>query len=257
MSCNNVNFENPFDLNVSSGALSPSYKQVYKFGTNSNVGNSVETIWQQGGLYSYPPSASTMTVSSSDVNDTSAGTGARTVQIFGLDGSYNEASETISLNGQTAVTTVNSYIRMNRALVLTAGSGGANAGNIYVGTGTVTAGVPANIYTIINGDGSNQTLQAFWTIPAGYTAYIYQTNISTGTSSATPAILTTLLVARPFGGVFNTKEVITISTGNHLQDYSFPIKLTEKTDIEFRAESSSASTTFNVSASLNILYVQN
>ena len=257
MSCNNVNFENPFDLNVSSGALSPSYKQNYKFGTNSSVGNSVETIWQQGGLYSYPPSASTMTVSSSDVNDTSAGTGARTVLISGLDASYNEASETITLNGQTAVTTVNSYIRVNRAIVLTAGSGGANAGNIYVGTGTVTAGVPANIYTIINGDGSNQTLQCFWTVPAGYTAYIYQTNISTGTSSATPAILTTLLVARPFGGVFNTKEVITIGTGNHLQDYSFPIKLTEKTDIEFRAESSSASVTFNVSASLNILYVQN
>jgi len=257
MSCNNINFENPFSLAVSSGALSPSYKQVFKFGTNSNVGNSQQTIWQQGGIYSYPPSASTMTVSSSDVNDTSAGTGARTVQIFGLDASYNEASETITLNGQTAVTTVNSYIRMNRALVLTAGSGGVNAGNIYVGTGTVTSGVPANIYTIINGNGSNQTLQAFWTVPAGYTAYIYQSNISTGTSSNTPAILTTFLVARPFDGVFNTKEVITLSTGNHLQDYSFPIKLTEKTDIEFRAESSSASTTFNVSASLNILYVQN
>ena len=256
MSCNNVNFEN-FELDVSSGALSPSYEQVYKFGTNANVDNSLHTIWQQGGLYSYPPSASTMTVSSSDVNDTSAGTGARTVLISGLDASYNEASETITLNGQTAVTTVNTYIRMNRALVLTAGSGGSNAGNIYVGTGTVTSGVPANIYTIINGDGSNQTLQAFWTVPAGYTAYVYQTNISTGTSSATPAILTTLLVARPFGGVFNTKEVITIGTGNHLQDYSFPIKLTEKTDIEFRAESSSASVTFNVSASLNILYVQN
>ena len=114
-----------------------------------------------------------------------------------------------------------------------------------------------SIYTTINGDGSNQTLQAFWTVPAGYTAYIYQTNISTGTSSNTPAILTTYLVARPFGGVFNTKEVITMSTGNHLQDYSFPIKLTEKTDVEFRAESSSGSVDFNVSASLNILYVQN
>ena len=79
MSCNNVNFENPFSLDVSSGALSPSYKQVFKFGTNSSVDNSLHTIWQQGGLYSYPPSASTMTVSSSDVNDTSAGTGARTV----------------------------------------------------------------------------------------------------------------------------------------------------------------------------------
>jgi len=257
VSCNNVNFENPFDLNVSSGALSPSYKQVYKFGQNAVVGNSMETIWLQGGLYSHPPSASTMTVSSSDVNDTSAGTGARTVLISGLDASYNEASETIILNGQTAVTTVNTYIRMNRAIVLTAGSGGVNAGIIYVGTGTVTSGVPANIYTTINGDGSNQTLQAFWTVPAGYTAYIYQTNISTGNSSNTPAVLKTVLVARPFGGVFNTKEVIVLTNGNHLQDYSFPIKLTEKTDVEFRAESSSASVNFNVSASLNILYVQN
>ena len=245
----------PFELQVAQGQIAY-HKQIYKFGQNSVVGDSVETIWQQGGLYSYPPSASTMTVSSSNVNDTSAGTGARTVLISGLDASYNEASETITLNGQTAVTTVNTYIRMNRAIVLTAGSGGANAGIIYVGTGTVTSGVPANIYTTINGDGSNQTLQAFWTVPAGYTAYIYQTNISTGNSSNTPAVLKTVLVARPFGGVFNTKEVIVLTDGNHLQDYSFPIKLTEKTDVEFRAESSSASVNFNVSASMNILYVR-
>lgn len=256
MSCNNVNIED-FPLAVSSGDLSPSYEQIYKFGQNQVVGNSVETIWEEGGLYVYPPSATTMTVSSSDANDTSAGTGARTIQISGLDGSYNEVSETIIMNGQTAVTTSNTYLRVNRALVLTAGSGGANAGIIYVGTGTVTAGVPVNKYTTINGDGLNQSLQAFWTVPAGYTAYIYQTNISTGNSSNTPAVLKTILVVRPFGGVFNTKEVITLTDGNHLQNYNFPIKITEKSDIEFRAESSSASVSFDVSASLNILYKQN
>ena len=256
MSCNNVNIED-FQLGVSSGDLSPSYKQILKFGQNQSVGNSIETIWEEGGLYVYPPSATTMTVSSSDANDTSAGTGARTIQIAGLDGSYNEVSEIITMNGQTAVTTSNSYLRVNRALVLTAGSGGANAGIIYVGTGTVTSGVPANKYTTINGDGTNQSLQAFWTVPAGYTAYIYQTNISTGTSSNTPAVLKTLLVVRPYGGVFNTKEIITISNGNHLQDYTFPLKITEKSDIEFRAESSSGAVSFNVSASLNIMYKQN
>jgi len=256
MSCNNVNIED-FQLGVSSGDLSPSYKQILKFGQNQSVGNSIETIWEEGGLYVYPPSATTMTVSSSDANDTSAGTGARTIQISGLDGSYNEVSEIITMNGQTAVTTSNSYLRVNRALVLTAGSGGANAGIIYVGTGTVTSGVPANVYTTINGFGLNQSLQAFWTVPAGYTAYIYQSNISTGTSTQTPAILKTLLVIRPFGGVFNTKEVITLTDGNHLQNYNFPIKVTEKSDIEFRAESSSASVSFDVSASLNIMYKQN
>ena len=255
MSCNNVNIEN-FPLAVSSGALSPSYKEVYKFGANNTVGNTLETIWEQGGLYAYPASASTMTVSSSDTNDTSAGTGARTVLISGLNGSYVETSETITLNGQTAVTTTNSYLRMNRAVVLTAGSGAGNAGVIYVGTGTVTAGVPANIFTTII-IGANQTLQAFWTVPANYTAYIYQTNISTGNSSNTKAILETTLVVRPFGGVFNTKELITLTDGNHLQEYIFPLKITEKSDIEFRGISSSGSVDFSVSASLNILYVQN
>ena len=245
----------PFELQVAQGQIAY-HKQIYKFGQNSVVGNSVETIWQQGGLYSYPPSATTMTVSSSNTNDTSAGTGARTVLISGLDGDYNEISETITLNGQTAVTTTNSFLRVNRGIVLTAGSGGANAGIIYVGTGTVTTGVPANIYTTINGDGTNQSLQAFWTVPANYNAYIYQTNISTGNSSNTPAVLKTLLVARPHGGVFNTKEIIVLTDGNHLQDYSFPITLTEKTDIEFRAESSSASVNFDVSASMNILYIE-
>ena len=64
MSCNNVNIEN-FPLAVSSGALSPSYKEIYKFGNNPAVGNTLETIWSQGGIYAYPASASTMTVSSS------------------------------------------------------------------------------------------------------------------------------------------------------------------------------------------------
>jgi len=245
----------PFELQVAQGQIAY-HKHVYKFGQNAVVGNSIETIWQQGGLYSYPPSATTMTVSSSNANDTSAGTGARTVQIVGLDGDYNEISETIILNGQTAVTTTNSFLRVNRGVVLTAGSGGVNAGIIYVGTGTVTLGVPANVYTTINGDGTNQTLQAFWTVPANYNAYIYQTNISTGNTSNTPAVLKTLLVARPYGGVFNTKEIIVLTDGNHLQNYSFPITLTEKTDIEFRAESSSGSVNFNVSASMNILYVR-
>ena len=245
----------PFELQVAQGQIAY-HEHVYKFGQNAVVGNSVETIWQQGGLYSYPPSATTMTVSSSDTNDTSAGTGARTVQIVGLDGDYNEISENIILNGQTAVTTTNSFLRVNRGIVLTAGSGGVNAGIIYVGTGTVTSGVPANIYTTINGDGTNQSLQSFWTVPANYNAYIYQTNISTGNTSNTPAVLKTLLVARPYGGVFNTKEIIVLTDGNHLQNYSFPITLTEKTDIEFRAESSSGSVNFNVSASMNILYVR-
>lgn len=248
----------PFELQVSEGQIA-FHKNVYKFGLNEDVGNSLETIWEQGGLYTYLTSASTLYVSSSSANDTAGGTGAQNVTISGLDADYNEVSITVDLSGQTGVQLglANNWIRVNRGIVNTAGATGSNEGVIYVGIEAApVGGVPAIPYTTIT-IGNNQTLQAFWTVPTGYTAYIYQTNISTGNSSNTRAVLKTVLTARPFGGVFNTKEVIVLTDGNHLQDYNFPIKLTEKSDIEFRAESSRPAVDFNVSASLNILYVLN
>jgi hypothetical protein len=143
-------------------------------------------------------------------------------------------------------------------IVRSAGSGGANAGVIYAGTGTVTTGVPANIYATINGDGTNQTLMALWTVPAGYTAYLTQYDISNGTTSNTPAVCKLLLVARPFGEVFQAKDVKSLTTGMHIENTILtPLKFTEKTDIEVRAISSSASVTFDISAALEIIYIKN
>ena len=246
----------PFELQVSRGQI-PWHKLQFKFGSNSEVGATEETIWSEGGLYVYPESATVMTVSSTSTADASAGTGARTLELFGLDANYNEISEVVTLNGQTAVNTVNSFLRINRGIVLTAGSGGKNAGIIRAGTGTVTSGVPANVFLSVNGDGDNQSLMCLWTVPAGYTAFLVQTNVSTGNSSNTPALLKTTIVARPLGGVFNTKERITLSDGNQIQSYNYPLVFTEKTDLEVRAESSSGSVTFDCCASLEFIYILN
>jgi hypothetical protein len=178
-SISQVGTSEPFELQVARGQIT-GHKTVFKFGYNNDVGSTKETIWEQGGLYSYPPSATVMTISSSSANDTAAGTGARTVEV------------------QTPVNTTKSYFRINRGIVRSAGSGGANAGIIYAGTGTVTTGVPANIYLLINGDGDNQTLMGLWTVPAGYTAFLTKMALSTGTSTQTPAILNASLVARPY-----------------------------------------------------------
>jgi len=247
----------PFELQVARGQVAY-HESVYKFGNNAEVADSTETIWQQGGLYSYLSAASVLKVSSSSANDTSAGTGARTVELFGLDGDYNEINEVVTLNGQTAVNTTQSYLRINRMIVRSAGSGGSNAGIIYAGTGTVTTGVPANIYATINGDGSNQTLMALWTVPAGYTAYLMQYDVSNGTTSNTPAVCKMTLAARPYGEVFQSKDVKSLTTGMHIENtLVVPVKFTEKTDIEVRAVSSSASVTFDISAAFEIIYIQN
>jgi hypothetical protein len=215
------------------------YKPEFKFGSNPNVGTSEESIWDQGGLYVYPTAAITMTVSSSSTNDAAAGTGARTVAIAGLDANYREISETITLNGQTAVNTVNQYIRVYRARVTSAGSGGTNAGNIHIGTGTVTAGVPATTYARVSA-GEGQTLMAIFTVPAGYTAYIQQGTIASGTEQSNKFI-TAKLKVRPFGEVFQTKALVTLSNDFIGFDFGVALAIPEKSDIEGRAFSSSGS----------------
>jgi hypothetical protein len=81
-SISRVGTSEPFELQVARGQIS-FHKTVFKFGYNAVVGATKETIWEQGGLYAYPASDTVMTISSSSTDDTAAGTGARTVEVFG------------------------------------------------------------------------------------------------------------------------------------------------------------------------------
>ena len=49
----------PFNLQVARGQIAY-HESVYKFGNNAAVGDSLETIWQQGGLYSYLSAATVL-----------------------------------------------------------------------------------------------------------------------------------------------------------------------------------------------------
>lgn len=71
-------------------------------------------------------------ISSSSANDTAAGTGARTVKINFMTLAGVTGSETITLNGTTAVATTNSFAYIESIIVLTVGTGGSNAGTLTV-----------------------------------------------------------------------------------------------------------------------------
>jgi len=253
-SISRVGTTEPFELQVKRGQIGW-HEAIFKFGFNADVDDALETVWAQGGLYSYIETATVLKVSSSSTNDTSAGTGARTVTLSGLDANYAEVSETVTLNGQTAVNTTKTYIRINRMVVNTAGSGGQNAGVIYAGDGTVTSGVPAEKYATIAA-GDNQTLMALWTVPADYTAYLLQKDVTAATAQNNK-YATIHLVARPFGEVFQTKDKHVLDNGVLHQTYTIPLKFTEKTDIEVRCIGDSASADIAVSASLDIIYIRN
>ena len=137
-------------------------------GYNQSTSTTNEPVWAQSGTtYPTTTSAQTLTLSSSSAVDTSAGTGARTVLVTYVEWSTgNQVSTVYTLNGLTGVTITTNGKAINGIRVLTAGSGGSNAGTLYVGYGTVTLGVPASILSTVV-IGKNNAQQAIYTVPTG------------------------------------------------------------------------------------------
>jgi hypothetical protein len=132
-----------FDLEVSRGLFSD-IKHIRKFGKSAiiNAGQSGDVCNTSGTYAGFPDTTGeTVTLVSTSNNDTSAGTGARTIEIFGLDENGLEVSESITLNGQTEVTSINIYTRLNRGIIRSAGSTGENLGVITAAHSTTTANV--------------------------------------------------------------------------------------------------------------------
>lgn len=237
MSISNLNPED-FYFAIARGNLS-GINYVHKFGRNPDIDTSegFEAVWNGGGDYTgfNATAAETVEVFSSDGDDTSAGTGARTVELFGLDGDYLEINETVTLNGATAVDTVNTYLRLSRAIVRSAGSGGENAGDITVRQKTTTANVFCAVPT-----GYNQTMIAAYTVPAGKTAFI--TSWFACLSRKNNALSQVKMLMRPLDEVFHVKEEFTVAytgTSYILREYQVPKNsITAKTDIKIMADTS-------------------
>src|SRR6056300_1306882 len=253
-SCNNVNpitggstvGDIPFYLAVQQGKV-PGYTMVNKFGYNPSIGSlAFETIWETGNNYPWQSSAVTVDVVSDDANDDLAGTGARTLKIQGLDGSYNLAEETVDMDGTTTVTTTQTFLRVFRMSVETAGTSGNNEGNItvtYTGGSDVAATITA---------GNGQTLMAVYTIPAGYTGYLLSMNISSGKDQEQTCKLKTRdnTIAN---SAFQTKEYLDVRGGQTTVIFNAINVIPEKSDIYI---SGKASSTSSASASFDLLLVQ-
>jgi hypothetical protein len=222
----------PFELQVSRGQI-PNHQSITVFGYNGDVDTAMETIWPHGGLLPFPTTALQLSVSSENTNDTSAGTGARTVYLAGLDANHSPISEIVTLNGQTAVTTVNSYLHVNQCYVATAGSLDSAAGSIYFGTGTVTLGVPATVYDVIQYD-YNTRVTGSYTIPAGYTGYVSQGLFSSGQSSGSGPVTGRLMTRGP-DEIRRTAAIVTINNGSADYAFEYPLAVPEKTTVEAQA----------------------
>ena len=221
-------------LAISQGA-SYGYLPIYKFGYNPDINGEEETVWSHGGIYTYLTSAVPLYVSSSSISDTLGGTGVNSIRIFGLDANYNQVSEDITLTGQTQKVTQNSYIRVSRMYATLAGSSGTAAGTIYLARLGAVAGVPTGAVSATIDLGSNQTLMAVYTVPAGYTLYLDDINFTTAVSQGN-SYMNVRFIARDFGSnVFRDQVKIVMQSNTYIDKFQYPQKYAEKTDIEARA----------------------
>lgn len=232
---------------------------VLKFGRNNNVDTSSdpEDVWNGGGLYTGHPTGSPelVTIVSSSTNDASGGTGARTIRIFGLKTSTSTEyeSEDITMNGTTSVDSANSWYRINRAYVLTAGSANGAVGNITIAHKVTTA----NVFAVMPAT-FNQTTICAWTVPYGKTAIVRAATASIIRSAGAAGSATlSIRIKAPGSNVYTSGGVIDVATGGPVS-YLFqagPV-IPSGYDVLIRCDSVSDNGTL-VSALMEIVYIDN
>ena len=212
----------PFELQVARGQIT-GHETLNVFGFATAVSMAFVAVWENNAAYVFPTVASTMLLSSSSASDT-----AVTVQIDGLDADYNRISETLTANGTAGVNTVNTYWRINSV---------STVAGVAVGTITVKNAGGTTYAQITIGNG--RTNMSVYTVPAGYSYYLGQTDAwsSTSVTSGVYATYRTLIVSST--GISNIVLQAPFLNGVAIER-KYPFKFLEKSDIQFQCKSSGA-----------------
>ncbi len=215
---------------------------IHKFGAVPSMAtNTTGTVWDKNDTVY--PWASWATAGIINVDSSSASDINKSITVVGLDANYNQISETITLTTQTNNNSSNSFIRIFRAFI---SDGETNVGQISVQRDTTDVAIITAGY--------GQTLMAVYTVPAGYTGYLYK-----GTCSAqSGADGTGNMFVRYFGqSSFRIGHSFEVSGagGQYVYDFSFPIPIPEKSDIDVRITTRSNNGRYT--AAFDLLLVQN
>lgn len=240
-----------FLLDVGLGRL-PGHVRVTASGVNPDVdtGTVPEDIWFAGGTYPFPTSATTLEVLSDSANDTAAGTGMRTMQVIGLDADYVEQTETVTMNGTNVVALANSYLRLNRAQVTSAGSGRVNAGNVTIREtgGGQTRGAMRAGYGIMR--------QAIYTVPLGQTLAICAATYSIVRATGSDFEASFVEFFQSPTGFYRQTLEVSVDAAAFENVKVVPIMIPEKWDFAIRCTGVSTSN-MEVSASFHGVQIRN
>lgn len=244
-----------FFLEVEQGNVS-GWSHIRKFGKIFGLTTTLTPITGTG-LYQTPTTAQSLEIVSSSANDTSAGSGARTVYVQGLDANFALQSVTATMNGTTPVALSGTWFRVFRIYVVTSGTYGSVSASSHAGTITVRnsgAGVSWGQLALDNSFAIGQSMIGAYTVPSGYTAYVYPYYMSVESSKIVSAYFFKREnaddVTVPYSPI-RSEISVELTGGLNFLDSDMPIGIySAKTDIVWMAKT--AASTANVSVSFDI-----
>lgn len=152
-------------------ALTTTRTTVYPGGSMLNI--------DQSGLHASP---STVCIASESINDTAAGTGARSALLTGLDSAGKLQTETVSMNGQTETASVKTYSAVNGFSSGSWGSSTLNEGIMHIGNGPFTGGIPSVKYFSMDAE-TNKAHTAYFSVPSEKKLFIRQLILNVATTN--------------------------------------------------------------------------
>lgn len=242
MGFRNYIWDEEFNLNVSRGKTRGA-SQIHKFGaTPSQSINTTASIWDKGDtLYPWSAFDTPGVLVGAQVG---ADDNGKVVTIEGLDENFELISEEFILSSAGTVTGTKTFKRVYRGYV--SSGAGTNVGQLNFSRGGT------QVLRILAGAG--QTLMAVYTVPAGYTGYLYQ-GVATAQSGAdaTGYMYVRYNSVATIFRIGHTFEVA--GGGEYTYKFAFPQEMPEKTDIDVRLTTRSNNGRFT--ATFDILLIKN
>ncbi len=166
----------------------PGHSLLHKFG-HGTVGTSMVPITTSL-VYQTPTTAIALEIVSSDADDTSAGAGARTVFIEGLDLAGNVVQQTVALSGLTPVAIPTPLWRLYRWYIATSGVYGTPLIGSHQGTITIRVASAGATWSTMQFAPypSGQSEIGWYTVPANHRAYIYTQVVKVDSTKAADVI---------------------------------------------------------------------
>jgi len=164
------------------------------------------------------------------------------ILVNGLDADYKSVAAIVTLNGTTPVTTTQTFLRINSAVILS----GSNVGNITISNGGTTYGyIEATLGT---------TQACVYTVPAGFALYLFRIDVTSGTVNPNKYITMRNVICTSTGRKLRVAEA-TFQNNQVSFDRQVPFRIAEKTDFQFEMKSSSS--TNEVSIFIEAILVEN